>query len=121
MSATKYFEIPVGDEQEPKPEPVAVRQWPKKEGGGLILMFPFKAVNIHWWYCQSWERVGEHGGAAIDLTTVTKPVPDEIARAAIEEYAKLYGQDPAGYRIVHKIDTRAAQRERQRQIAVWKA
>jgi len=104
-----------------KPEPVAVRRWPAKEGGGLILIFPYMADSHKFWECEMWEQVGGHGTGDVGIVTRTKPVSDDEARAAVEEYARLYGQDPAVFRLVRKVNTRAAQEARRRQIAVWKA
>lgn len=46
-------------------DPVIVifRRWGKMNGGGVIALFPTIAADDRGWLCQSYEHVGQHGGA----------------------------------------------------------
>lgn len=66
--------------------PVIFRKWPKSEGGGVIALFPTIPADWAGRYCQSYEHVGQHGGAdyhgVVRQTTPAKP--DEYADLASE-------------------------------------
>jgi hypothetical protein len=91
---------------------VIFRKWPKKEGGGVIALFPAEASTVGDPYsCSSYMHVGQHGAASVHLTYYTKP-------AKPEEYRDLYRElRGLGYRLkVVKKFTRGDQRERERQL-----
>lgn len=46
-----------------KPEKTIVvfRKW--KDTGGVIALFPTIPSDLHGWYCESYEHVGQHGSA----------------------------------------------------------
>jgi len=57
-------------------------------GGDVIALFPFEPSDRHGHHCMSYQHVGQHGGASLDLCSVsTRPSsPDEAAplRAELE-------------------------------------
>lgn len=46
---------------EPEKTFVVFRKW--KDTGGIIALFPTIPSDLHGWYCDSYERIGQHGGA----------------------------------------------------------
>jgi len=46
-----------------KPEKtfVVFRKW--EDTGGIIALFPTTPSDFYGWYCDSYERIGQHGGA----------------------------------------------------------
>ena len=40
---------------------VVFRRW--RDTGGLIALFPENPADIHGWYCDSYETIGQHGAA----------------------------------------------------------
>lgn len=63
--------------------PVMFRAWKKKDGGGVIALFPTIPADVGGVYCQSYEHVGQHGGALLlGVIEATRP-------ASPEEYAPL--------------------------------
>lgn len=61
--------------------PVIFRKWPKSEGGDVIAFFPADAgTNDYYNTCSSYEHVGQHGSASVDLINTLKPAkPAEYA------------------------------------------
>lgn len=57
-----------------------------KNGGDVIALFPFEPADNHGWFCMSYQRVGQHGGADPRLTHgATRPsTPVEICDLACE-------------------------------------
>ena len=90
--------------------PVIFRVWPKKEGGGVIALFPTHPGTNDPHTCDSYEHVGQHGSAdchgLIGRTRLAKPV----------EYASLKRElegAPYNYNLkVYARVTRAMDEER---------
>lgn len=40
---------------------VVFRKW--KDTGSIIALFPTIPSDLHGWFCESYERIGQHGGA----------------------------------------------------------
>jgi hypothetical protein len=40
---------------------VIFRKWSKKEGGGILALFPYEQASPR--FCSSFEHIGQHGGA----------------------------------------------------------
>jgi hypothetical protein len=77
----------------PIPVRVAFRRW--RDGGGVIALFPELPADIHGIYCDSYEPVGQHGGADYH-GVVRQPAP-----ATPEESAALAAElTRIGYRLV---------------------
>lgn len=57
------------------------RKWPKKEGGDVIALFPGIAATVGNEYaCESYQTIGQHGAASVDIVNGTKPAkPAEYA------------------------------------------
>lgn len=95
-----------------KPVRVIFRKWPKKEGGGVIALFPGIAATVgNPYHCQSYEHVGQHGAASFDLVNCTR-------KAKPEEYADLKKElERIGYAltIAHRF-TRADLAARREQL-----
>lgn len=73
---------------------VIFRKWPKREGGTVIALFPAIAATVGNPYnCQSYEHVGQHGAASVNLTQRTKPATP----AEYKDLAKELRQ--RGYRL----------------------
>jgi hypothetical protein len=59
--------------------PVIFRKWPKAEGGGIIALFPLEPAASEY-DCSSYEHVGQHGAATLDIIHRTRPAtPAEYA------------------------------------------
>lgn len=90
---------------------VIFRKWPKREGGDVIALFPEVASSyIRSYDCESYQHIGQHGGASPDIVQWTRP-------ATPEEYAPLKRElESIGYvlRVVKKF-TRAAYEKRELQ------
>jgi hypothetical protein len=59
------------------------------DGGDVVALFPFEPSDQYGHYCQSYQHVGQHGGATPDLMNgkfTTASTPNEIAplRAELE-------------------------------------
>lgn len=102
-------EFPVGKEPVSPPTKVIFRHWPLKEGGGVIALFPEIFSNVTstgGCLCQSYERVGQHGGADYNH------VMGKTTPANHNEYAKLKHElEQIGY--VLDVRSRAGHREHQ--------
>lgn len=92
--------------------PVIFRVWPKKEGGGVIALFPTLPGSTQDWYSvTSYEHVGGHGHADMDLVNATR-----LATPA--EYASLKRElesGPYGYKL--KVYERATPAMRRKLLA----
>lgn len=60
---------------------VIFRKWPKSEGGDVIALFPCDPATNEY-DCDSYQHIGQHGAASLDLVWRTK-------LAKPEEYADL--------------------------------
>jgi excisionase family DNA binding protein len=82
--------LPIEDEPITK---VVFRKW-HGEGGGILALFPEIPADIHGHHCQSYQHVGQHGGADYSLC-IGKTAP-----AAPGEYADLKEElESIGYRL----------------------
>lgn len=56
---------------------VIFRKWNKKEGGGVIALFPRIPSDVLGMHCLSYQHVGQHSGAhyrgVVQQTTLAKP------------------------------------------------
>ena len=83
---------PLPIEEEPITK-VVFRKW-HGEGGGILALFPEIPADIHGHHCQSYQHVGQHGGADYSLC-IGKTAP-----AAPGEYADLKEElESIGYRL----------------------
>ena len=65
-----------------EPTKVIFRKWPASEGGDVIALFPLHPATNDGWLCDSYEHIGQHGGAdplIVTRTTLARP----------KEYASL--------------------------------
>ena len=63
---------------------VVFRRW--KSNGGIIALFPELPSDYQGWYCDSYERVGQHGGADYQgVIRATIPVSNEDASDLFRE------------------------------------
>lgn len=69
---------------EPRVEPltdVIFRAW--RGTGEVIALFPYESYGTNrgeWWLCQSFEHIGQHSAASIELIGTTREArPDEYA------------------------------------------
>lgn len=75
------------------PVRVVFRRW--RDGGGVIALFPELPADIHGRYCDSYEHVGQHGGADYHgVVRHTAPATPEESAALAAELARI------GYRLV---------------------
>lgn len=67
---------------------VVFRRWPKKEGGGVIALFPEEVCDFQG-HVTSYEHIGQHGGAdypsVIRATRPTHPDTDPDAATLFKE------------------------------------
>jgi hypothetical protein len=72
---------------------VIFRRW--KDSGDIIALFPAIPADAHGWYCEAYERIGQHGGADYHgVIAATRPVTLEEAAPLAEELTRI------GYRLV---------------------
>lgn len=77
----------------PIPVRVVFRRW--RDGGGVIALFPELPADIHGIYCDSYEHVGQHGGADyLGVVRHTAPATPEESAALAAELTRI------GYRLV---------------------
>ena len=103
--------LPIEDEPITK---VVFRKW-HGEGGGILALFPEIPADIHGHHCQSYQHVGQHGGADYSLC-IGKTAP-----AAPGEYADLKEElESIGYRleVVARITPAMVEARRQEAKAV---
>lgn len=88
--------------KEPK-SPVIFRRWNKKHGGAVLALFPNEACSATSpFLCQSYEHVGQHGGADLrGVMLATKPATRAEAKPLRDELARI------GYNL--KVITRIPQ------------
>lgn len=73
---------------------VIFRRWGGNNGGGIIALFPSQPADYEGRYCDSYEHVGQHGGADYHgVIQATKPVSLEDAADLIQELERI------GYRL----------------------
>jgi hypothetical protein len=71
---------------------VVFRRW--KENGDIIALFPELPSDINGFYCDSYEHVGQHGGADYyGVIQATKPVAKRDAQELARELTRI------GYRL----------------------
>ena len=63
---------------------VIFRKWRRKDGGGIIALFPEVPADTTGHLCSSYEHIGQHGGADYNLVVFKKTRPAKPA-----EYAEL--------------------------------
>ena len=77
----------------PVPVRVVFRRW--RDGGGVIALFPELPADSHGTYCDSYEPVGQHGGADYHgVVRQTAPATPEESTALAAELQQI------GYRLV---------------------
>lgn len=87
---------------------VVFRKW--RDCGTVIALFPEVPSDIHGYFCEAYERVGQHGGADYyGVIQATKPVGPEEAMSLSEELTRI------GYRL--KTIKRASHSVHQRRRA----
>ncbi len=63
---------------------VVFRRW--RDCGGIIALFPAEPSDIDGWYCLSYERVGQHGGADFHaVMQATRPATEQEAASLAQE------------------------------------
>jgi hypothetical protein len=73
---------------------VVFRKWGPAKGGDILALFPEIPADIHGHHCQSYQHIGQHGGADYSLC-IGKTAP-----AAPGEYANLKEElESIGYRL----------------------
>jgi hypothetical protein len=71
---------------------VVFRRW--KENGDIIALFPELPSDIYGFFCDSYEHVGQHGGADYyGVIQATKPVRNKAAKELAKELTRI------GYRL----------------------
>lgn len=80
---------------------VILRRWPKKEGGRVIAIFPYDIFDLRG-SVNSYEHIGQHGAASLDLIDRTSPVSEyeEDAKDLLEEL-KSIGYEP---KVIQRVD-----------------
>jgi hypothetical protein len=77
-----------------EPVPVVFRMWPKRNGGECIALFPTCPADYDGLLCDSYERVGQHGGAdyalVIRATRPAKPREYLPLKRELEHYPYHY-------------------------------
>lgn len=95
---------------------VVFRKWPRSEGGGVIAIF-YNDPGTSAYDCDSYEHLGQHGNASLDIINRTTP-------AKPEEYAALKRElesAPYHYHLdVRQRVPRNAIEIRRRKTASWK-
>ena len=89
---------------------VVFRKW--RDGFGVIGLFPEIPADIHGYYCESYEHVGQHGGAGYHGVIMnTRP-------ANSEEYADLFEElTRIGYKLRAIKKASQLHHERRRRLA----
>jgi excisionase family DNA binding protein len=103
--------LPIEDEPITK---VVFRKW-HGEGGGILALFPEIPADIHGHHCQSYQHVGQHGGADYSLCI------GKTTAATPGEYADLKEElESIGYRleVVNRITPAMIEARRQAAKAV---
>lgn len=71
---------------------VVFRKW--RDTGSIIALFPEIPSDIHGYFCEAYEHVGQHGGAYFHgVVSATRPATDEEAAPLAEELTRI------GYRL----------------------
>lgn len=77
----------------PIPVKVVFRPW--RDGGGVIALFPELPADANGYFCDSYEHVGQHGGADYHgVVRYTNPATPEESAALAAELQRI------GYRLV---------------------
>jgi hypothetical protein len=67
---------------------VVFRQW--RDTGGVIALFPELPSDLYGYFCDSYERVGQHGGADYSgVVFATKPAMPKEYRALRRELTRI--------------------------------
>jgi hypothetical protein len=91
---------------------VVFRRW--RDTNDIIALFPAIPSDINGHFCESYERVGQHGGAAYHgVIQATRPTTDEEAASLAQELTRI------GYR--PKPIKRASQTMHERRRATARA
>jgi hypothetical protein len=70
------------------PDVVVFRRW--KDCGTVIALFPEIPADIHGYFCEAYEHVGQHGGADFHgVIQNTTPVATEEAADLAEELTRI--------------------------------
>lgn len=91
--------------------PVVFRKW--KDIGSIIALFPESPSDLNGWYCDSYEHVGQHGGADYyGVVAYTVPVSKQESLTLARELVRI------GYRL--KVIRRASRRQHElrREVAL---
>jgi hypothetical protein len=87
---------------------VVFRRW--KDSGTIIALFPELPADIHGWYCDAFEHVGQHGGADYSgVIQATTPADLTEASDLAEELTRI------GYKLrpIRRASWRHHERRRQ--------
>jgi len=89
---------------------VVFRKW--RDGFGVIALFPELPADVHGRYCDSYEHVGQHGGADYQGVIMnTTPANKEESVDLFEELARI------GYKLRPIIRASQHHHERRRRLA----
>ena len=78
-----------------------------RSGGDVIALFPEIPANSNPMHCLSYQTIGQHGAASVDLSHCTRPATADESAAMLEELRRMdYDPQP-----VERI-TRQMHRER---------
>ena len=67
---------------------VAFRRW--RDNGSIIALFPEIPSDIHGYFCEAYEHVGQHGGADYHgVVKATRPATDEEAASLAQELVRI--------------------------------
>lgn len=67
---------------------VVFRRW--RDGGEIIALFPELPSDIHGWFCEAYEHLGQHGGADYHgVIQATRPATDEEAASLAQELTRI--------------------------------
>ena len=84
---------------------VVFRKW--RDTGTIIALFPELPSDLNGWYCDSYEQIGQHGGADYyGVIQQTTPAPAEVCAGLARELTSI------GYRL--KSIKRASYRHHER-------
>jgi len=91
---------------------VVFRRW--RDGDGIIALFPEIPSDIHGYFCEAYEHVGQHGGADYHgVVQASRPATDQEAAPLAEELTLI------GYNL--KPIKRASQAVHERRRATARA
>ena len=98
---------------EPPPTVVIFRKWKPSHGGCVIALFPEEPSDHEGRFCESYEHVGQHGGADYHgVVRRTLPATETESRDLLEELTWNYG-----YSLVVKRKASPAMHNKRRKLA----